>query len=149
MCLVHELEKLVHDRLEEFPMCLEESRVLANNVHDVRRADGFVVLPSLHLGETQKVFDDSHQESFLGLFVLYVSLLLRVRRERVSSLIAPDIEPIAQQRVFKLFHDHSLPSIWHQLCLASKHATSKRWLTCLDSLSVMINSVSLTSRCVK
>ena len=27
-----------------------------------------------------------------------------------SSLMAPEIEPMAQQRVFKLFHDQLLPS---------------------------------------
>jgi hypothetical protein len=32
---MHELEEFVDDSLEEFPMRLEESGVLADNVHDV------------------------------------------------------------------------------------------------------------------
>lgn len=32
---MHEFEELVDDSLEEFPMRLEESWVLADNVHDV------------------------------------------------------------------------------------------------------------------
>ena len=32
---MHELEELVDDSLEEFPVRLEESWVLADNVHDV------------------------------------------------------------------------------------------------------------------
>ena len=32
---MHELEQLVDDSLEEFPMGLEESWVLADDVHDV------------------------------------------------------------------------------------------------------------------
>jgi hypothetical protein len=46
-------------------------------------------------------------------------------------LIAPDIDPMAQHSVFKLFHDHSEPSI------------------CFPNFSVKIDSVSATSRCVK
>src|SRR5690242_513303 len=49
--LVHELEELVDDSLQELPVCLEESRVLANNVHDVTSDNGLVVLATLHLGK--------------------------------------------------------------------------------------------------
>jgi len=35
MCLVHELEQLVDDGLEEPPVRSQEPRVLADNVHDV------------------------------------------------------------------------------------------------------------------
>lgn len=48
-----------------------------------------------------------------------------------SSLMAPDIEPMAQQRVLRLFQDHSDPS------------------TCLVSFSVRIVSVSETSKWVR
>ena len=49
MCLVHELEELVDDGLQELPVRLQESRVLADDVHDVGRDDGLVVLASLDL----------------------------------------------------------------------------------------------------
>src|SRR5262249_43347687 len=41
--------------------------------------------------------------------------LMTVTRNRfsVSSFIAPEMEPIAQQSLFRLFHDHSEPSICH------------------------------------
>jgi len=35
MSLVSELEELVDDSLEEFPVSFEESRILTNNVHDI------------------------------------------------------------------------------------------------------------------
>lgn len=35
MGLVHEFEKLIDDGLEELPMCLQESRILADNIHDI------------------------------------------------------------------------------------------------------------------
>jgi hypothetical protein len=52
MSFVHELEKLVNNSLEEFPMRFEETRVLPYDVHDVGGADGFVVLAALLLGKT-------------------------------------------------------------------------------------------------
>lgn len=52
MRLVHELEELVDDSLEELPMCLEESRILPDDVHDVRGYDSFVILSALHFSET-------------------------------------------------------------------------------------------------
>lgn len=49
---VHELEELVHDRLEELPVRLEEARILAHDVHDVRGDDGLIVLAALLLHQT-------------------------------------------------------------------------------------------------
>lgn len=37
--LVHELEELVDDCLEELPVSLEESRVLSNDVHDAEERE--------------------------------------------------------------------------------------------------------------
>lgn len=34
-CLMHKLEELVDDGLQELPVCLEEARILTNHVHDV------------------------------------------------------------------------------------------------------------------
>ena len=53
VCLMHEFEQLIDDRFEEFPVRFQESRVLADNVHDVRRDDSFVVFAPLDLAETQ------------------------------------------------------------------------------------------------
>jgi hypothetical protein len=50
--LVHELEKLVDNSLQEFPMSLQESRILSNNVHNVRCNNSLVVLTALHLGQS-------------------------------------------------------------------------------------------------
>ena len=59
--------------------------------------------------------------------------LITVTRNRfsVSSFIAPEMDPIAQQSVLRLAQDHSEPS------------------TCFASFSVMMFSVSSTSRCVR
>jgi hypothetical protein len=69
MCLVHELEELVDDRLQELPVRLQEPRVLSDNVHDVGRADSLVVFASLLFGQAEQVLDDGDQETLLGLFV--------------------------------------------------------------------------------
>jgi hypothetical protein len=51
--LVHELEQLVDHRLEELPVRLEETRILAHIVHNVAGDHSLVVLATLHLGEPQ------------------------------------------------------------------------------------------------
>ena len=67
--LVHKLKEFVHDRLQELPVCLEEARVLANNVHDIGGNNGFVVLPSFYFNQAQEFFDDSHEEPFFSVLV--------------------------------------------------------------------------------
>jgi hypothetical protein len=47
--LVHELEELVDDRLEELPVRAQEAWILPDDVHDVGGDDGLVVLAALHL----------------------------------------------------------------------------------------------------
>ena len=69
MRLVHELEELVDDRLKELPVRLEEARVLADDVHDVRGDDGLVVLAALDLAQAEEVLDDGDEEALFGLFV--------------------------------------------------------------------------------
>ena len=69
MRLVHELEKLVDDGLQEFPVRLEEAWVLADDVHDVGCNDRLVVLATLDFAEAKKVLDDGDQEALLGLLV--------------------------------------------------------------------------------
>lgn len=48
---MHELKKLVYNSLQKFPVCSEEARILAHNVHDVGRYNGLVVLPSFLLAQ--------------------------------------------------------------------------------------------------
>lgn len=67
--LVHEFEELVDNSLQEFPMCLEESRVLSDDVHDIGSNDGFVVLSAFDLAEPEQILDYGHQKAFLGFFV--------------------------------------------------------------------------------
>lgn len=57
---MHELKKLVDDSLEELPVSSEKTRILANNVHDVRCYDGFVVLPSFLLTQAKQVLNTQH-----------------------------------------------------------------------------------------
>lgn len=52
---MHELKELVDHGFEELPVGSKKTRVLANNVHDVRGDDGLVVLSSLLLTEPQQV----------------------------------------------------------------------------------------------
>lgn len=53
--LVSELEQLVDDSLEELPVSFKETRILTDDVHDIRSDDSLVVLSSFHLGQTQKI----------------------------------------------------------------------------------------------
>ena len=57
---MHELEQLVDDCLQEFPVCLEEARVLSDDVHDIGSNDGLVVLAPLDFAEAEKVLDDGN-----------------------------------------------------------------------------------------
>ena len=112
-------------------MCLQETRILSDNVHDIRRNDGLVVFATFNFAEAEKILDDRHQETFFG-FLIYNSLGgTSGMTKRVHVLIAPEIDPIAQHKVFKFCHDHSVPS------------------TCFASFSVRIFSVSATSKCVR
>lgn len=130
--LVHEFEEFVHDSFQELPMGFEETRVLANDVHDIRCDDRLVILPSLDLAQAQEVLDNRDQKPFLGFLVCeWFSFHLDSQNANSNSLIAPEIEPIAQQSVLRLFQDHSEPS------------------TCFASFSVKIVSVSVTSKWVR
>ncbi len=113
-------------------MSLEETGVLSDDIHDIRRNDGLVVLAALHLGKAQEFLDESNQESLLSFLVYENEELSRWhRRIKIGVLIAPEIEPMAQHRVFRLFQDHSEPS------------------TCFANFSVMMFSVSTTSKWVR
>jgi hypothetical protein len=61
----------------------EESRVLADDVHDIGCDHGFVVFATLDLAETQKIFDDGHKEAFLGLLVCAVTP--KIQRGSITS----------------------------------------------------------------
>jgi len=49
---MHKLEQLVDDSFQEPPMCSQEPGILADDVHDVRRNDGLVVLAALLFTQT-------------------------------------------------------------------------------------------------
>ena len=66
---VHEFEELVDNSFQEFPVCLEESRILADDVHDIGGNNRFVVLSAFDLAETKQILDHGYQKAFLGLFV--------------------------------------------------------------------------------
>jgi hypothetical protein len=53
MSLVHELEELVDNGLQEFPVRFEKSRILTNDIHYIAGNDGFVVLAPYHLGKSK------------------------------------------------------------------------------------------------
>ena len=58
--LVHELEKFVHDRLQEAPVGAEKAWILSHYVHDVGSDDGLVVLAFLLLTQSQQIFYDGY-----------------------------------------------------------------------------------------
>ena len=67
--LVHKLEELVDDSLEELPMRFEEARILANDVHDIRGNDGFVILAALNLTQPKEILDDDDEEALLVVLI--------------------------------------------------------------------------------
>ena len=67
--LMHELEELIDDGLEEAPVRAQEARVLAHNVHDVARDDGLVVLAIRDFAQIEQVPDDGNQELVLLVLV--------------------------------------------------------------------------------
>ncbi len=83
MRFMHELEEFIHDSLEEFPVRLEESRVLTDDVHDVRCANRLVILAPFHFGQAQEILDHGHEESLFRLLVCS-SAWLRFRRVELT-----------------------------------------------------------------
>lgn len=69
MRLMHELEKLIDNGLQELPMSLEETRVLSDNVHDVGCNDGLVVFASFNLTKSKEILDNRDKEALLGFLV--------------------------------------------------------------------------------
>lgn len=63
---MHELEKLVHDRLQEPPVGAQEAGVLSHHVHDVGRDDRFVVLAALLLAQAEKICRKQENKSTTG-----------------------------------------------------------------------------------
>jgi hypothetical protein len=53
MNFVHKFEELVDYRLEEFPMSLEEARILPHHIHDIRCYDCLVVFTPFLFAEPQ------------------------------------------------------------------------------------------------
>ena len=70
---MHEFKQLVHDSFEEAPVCTEETRVLPNDIHDVRRNDCFVVLASFLFTQTQQLLD-THAYSRMHTLMANVSI---------------------------------------------------------------------------
>jgi hypothetical protein len=81
---VHELEELVDNRFKELPMRLKESRVLSDNVHNIRSADSLVVLSAFHLSQTEKVLDHRDQETLFGLLI-YASVHFSVQQQKKTN----------------------------------------------------------------
>ena len=50
---MHELEQFVDHRLEKFPMGAEKTRILTDDVHDVRGDDRLVIFATLLLAQTE------------------------------------------------------------------------------------------------
>lgn len=87
---VHELKQLVDDSLQEFPVCSEEARILADNVHDVGRYDGLVVLPSFLLAQAQQVLPVRGEP----MFGLVINICQSEGPSSVSDLDDSDEEPL-------------------------------------------------------
>lgn len=69
MGLVHEFEQLVNNCFKELPMSLQKPRILPHDVHYITRHDSFIVFPSLHFCEAEKIFDNGNKETLFGLFI--------------------------------------------------------------------------------
>lgn len=67
--LVHELKQFVNDRLQEFPMGLEEARVLPNDIHDVGGDNSLVILTTFYFTKTQEIFDNSDQKTLFRFLI--------------------------------------------------------------------------------
>mmetsp|Transcript_5554 Transcript_5554/g.18318 ORF Transcript_5554/g.18318 Transcript_5554/m.18318 type:complete len:446 (-) Transcript_5554:816-2153(-) len=62
---VHELEQLIHHGFQELPVQTQKPRVLPDDVHDVGRDDGFMVLPPGDFAQVQKIANRGDQEPVL------------------------------------------------------------------------------------
>lgn len=69
MGLVHEFEQLVDNSFQELPMSLEEPRILADDIHDIRGYDSLVVFTPFDFAESEQILDDRDQESLLRFLI--------------------------------------------------------------------------------
>jgi len=129
--LVHKLEELVHHGLEELPVKLQKAGVLSHNVHDVGRHHGLVVLSPLHLDQPEEILPRKHHKSVSDKTKKNGGerknkTLITVTRNRFSSssVMAPLMEPTAQQSLLRLFHDHSEPSIYPRSEIMTRLSTN-------------------------
>lgn len=84
MRFVHELEQLIHDSLQEFPMRFQEPRILADDVHDIRRDNRLVVLATLKFYKSQELLDDSHKETLFLLLICNIWLDTRASHKKTE-----------------------------------------------------------------
>jgi hypothetical protein len=106
-------------RLERTLSVHSERHTTSRDVHN-----GLVVLATLHLRQSKQICGNKSSVEGIGDGVRRCSPLMTVTRNRfsVSSFIAPEMDPMAQQSVLRLPHDHSDPS------------------TCFDNFSVTANN---------
>lgn len=55
-------------------MGLEETGILADDIHYIARNNGFIILPPNHLGESKEFFYEPNKEPLLGLFIYALSI---------------------------------------------------------------------------
>ena len=66
--LMHELEQLLDNSLQELPVPLQEYRELSDHVHYITRHHRLVVFPSFAFAKRQQVFNHSNYEFLFGVF---------------------------------------------------------------------------------
>ena len=128
MQLMHKLEKLVDNGFQKFPVSAQKPRILPNDVHDVaamhRSIHRVVRTRQSAKRRKQKIVKNIKERvnTYLAITALlsFPRLSSHIPKRSLmtvtknffssSSLIAPEIEPIAQHSVFKLCQDHSEPS---------------------------------------
>lgn len=69
MCFMHELEILVDDGFKKFPVGLQKSRILSDDVHDITGDDCLIILPSFIFAKAEKILNDGHEKAFLCFLV--------------------------------------------------------------------------------
>jgi hypothetical protein len=69
MSFMHEFKKFVDDSFEKFPVSLEETWILAYDIHDIAGDDGLVIFSSNHLCESEQFLNEINKEPFFSLFI--------------------------------------------------------------------------------
>mmetsp|Transcript_94703 Transcript_94703/g.187646 ORF Transcript_94703/g.187646 Transcript_94703/m.187646 type:complete len:219 (-) Transcript_94703:1408-2064(-) len=117
---VHKLEEFENHCSQEFPMCSQKPRVLANNIHDVACHDGLVLFATLHLAQTEQILDHRHEETLFILLMHGATNRTDGPAQTVQKRRRPTFSTLSKGLLAKLLQHDGLHVFGIQVCQIDK-----------------------------